>query len=653
MQQSTGIFQRLIQDLMPYPGRVNQVLRTVLACTLVVIISQTLQIPWLALSLIAVFFVTQTNVVVTRLTGMLFIVAATVAVALSLLLLQVTWNVPLLRILTASAIFLLSVFLMRTSPYGVVFFVVAIVIIYSQSLVDISTDAESVVRSILWVWVSINYAIGITLIVNTLLLPAEPVAHLERAILAQLDVIIRSLELSDPPSRPFTDAGQAGRDMQSLYTLLRYSTMRDEEYRRQESRHLARISTLSELRTLACQLPVVMDTPADRQAAETIRNACRSMRDALLNGTHDAPELPRSTGIENAVLKNMAGVLNDYYYGEQVPHPPLNAKKTGSWFLVPDALSNPRYRVFALKTLFSALVCYLLYTATAWPGTHTIMLTCLIVAQPGLGNVQRKIILRLAGAALCSLIALFYIVFILPHTDSLSGLLMLVVPVLALSAWVASGPESISYAGVQIMFTFSLAVLETFSPSYELTEVRDRIVGIIVGIIIASVVHTVIRPEREGEVLLSRLAELINQVKMGLFRQAGQPYNHLPIMTALAECEALASRVALEPAWNGTEGSHDIVYQRLNGLLLSVISIVMHANRLALLSAQLPEKCRMDGEIVLQACGVRLDEANNWLLGKSDPLFRHGDISLSENLPQEFRQTVTELADAVQHLYRL
>lgn len=58
MQQSTGIFQRLMQDLMPYPGRVNQVLRTVLACTLVVIISQTLQIPWLALSLIAVFFVT-------------------------------------------------------------------------------------------------------------------------------------------------------------------------------------------------------------------------------------------------------------------------------------------------------------------------------------------------------------------------------------------------------------------------------------------------------------------------------------------------------------------------------------------------------------------------------------------------------------------
>lgn len=651
MQPAPGIFQRLVGDLKPYPGRGNLVLRTVLACTIVVIVSQTLQIQWLALSLISVFFVSQTNVVVTRLTGMLFIVATTVAVALSLLLLQVAWNTPLLRIIVASLIFLISVFLMRTTAYGAVFFVVALVIIYSQSLVDISSDAETVVRNILWVWVSINYAIAVTLIVNSLLLPAEPTAQLKQVMLAQLDSIMQSLAPAEGAPRPDADIGQTGRDMQSLYRLLRYSVMRDSGYRRQESFHLARIATLSELRALAGQLPESMATPADRESADVIRNACRNMRDAIRSDSPDEARQALSVTTDNAVLKKMAGILNDYYHGEQEPRLPDEGKKAS--LLVPDALSNPLYRVFALKTLFSVLLCYLLYTATNWPGIHTIMLSCLIVAQPGLGNVQRKIALRLIGAVLGSLIALWAIVFILPHTDTLFGLLMLVVPVLAVSAWVSAGPESISYAGVQIMFTFSLAVLETFSPTHDLTEVRDRIVGIIAGIIIAGIVHTIISPEREGDVLLSRLAQLMSRVKNGLSAPAGQQNSYAPVMAELADCEALASRVALEPDWNGSEGAHDLVYQRMNGLLLGVRTIVRHSSRLALLSAQLPESARRDGDNVLEACGSKLDGVREWLLGKNDPQPDAEEIVIPQNLPQAFRQAVKELDGAVNHFYRL
>ncbi|MDN6449857.1 MAG: multidrug transporter subunit MdtO, partial [Enterobacterales bacterium] len=145
---------RFYQGLGFYPGRANQILRTTVACIIVVILSQTLQIPDLALSLIVVFFVTQTNIVVTKLTGLFFIISIALAVATSLLILKITWDVPFLRILLASLVAFISLFMMRASKYGVIFYLVALIVIFSQSFVDVSSDSEEIIRNILWVWVA-------------------------------------------------------------------------------------------------------------------------------------------------------------------------------------------------------------------------------------------------------------------------------------------------------------------------------------------------------------------------------------------------------------------------------------------------------------------------------------------------------------------
>ncbi|WP_332451236.1 hypothetical protein, partial [Burkholderia ubonensis] len=52
-----------------------------------------------------VFFVTQANVVVTHMIGTLFIIGSTVAVISALLVLKLTYDYPLLRILLASVLF--------------------------------------------------------------------------------------------------------------------------------------------------------------------------------------------------------------------------------------------------------------------------------------------------------------------------------------------------------------------------------------------------------------------------------------------------------------------------------------------------------------------------------------------------------------------
>lgn len=123
----------LAGELRSYPGRLNLMLRSLLGCALVILVSMALQIPFLALSLIVVFYVTQTNVVVTRLIGSLFVVGSTLAIGLSILLLKFTYDHPMLRILGASLLFFCSTFLMRTTRIGTVFFVIGIVVIYCRA----------------------------------------------------------------------------------------------------------------------------------------------------------------------------------------------------------------------------------------------------------------------------------------------------------------------------------------------------------------------------------------------------------------------------------------------------------------------------------------------------------------------------------------
>ncbi|MBN0030803.1 FUSC family protein, partial [Pseudomonas aeruginosa] len=114
-------------------------------------------------------------------------------IGLSILLLKFTYDHPMLRILGASLLFFCSTFLMRTTRIGTVFFVIGIVVIYSQSFADLTDQGEIVLRQLLWVWVAVNYAIMLTLLINTLFLPLEPQKQLRTHLLGQLQIIAASL----------------------------------------------------------------------------------------------------------------------------------------------------------------------------------------------------------------------------------------------------------------------------------------------------------------------------------------------------------------------------------------------------------------------------------------------------------------------------
>jgi len=568
-------------QLAPYPGRVNIMLRCMLSSAIVIVASMALQVPELPLSLLVVFYVTQSNVVVTRLVGIMFMVGSTLAIGMSILLLKFTFDYPLLRIVAASLLFFGAVYLIRVLKVGIIFFIVAIVVIYVQTFVDRTDQAELVVRAVLWVWVAVNYPIAVTLLINTLLLPAEPQRQLKAEILRQLGEVDARLGrvIDGTPVRGAITPLAVQQGAMALQKLLKFATMRDAGYRHGMAHYLASIATVSRLYRAASELPHEAEVPglstAQLAALRQLREDCKSLGTALAADTpyRRDPASQPAQGDAVAPLpaaQEMQRALTALANADTMAasHPPEEPP-----MLAPDALTNPSYLKFALKTLLAVLICYVFYNSVDWQGAHTIMLTCVIIALPSLGASMQRALLRVGGALAGSALALFMVVFIEPHLDSIFGLLMMTLPVIAVGAWAAAGSERIGYAGVQIVFTFSLALLGRFGPTSDLTEIRDRMAGILLGVAVATLIQLAFWREAEGDALLRKLAGMLRAIaRMLQPAEAGTVPGHLDVSrqqlqawAVLSDCEDTLARVALEPSWQ--EGEQALLTLRAQTVL--------------------------------------------------------------------------------------
>lgn len=594
--RDTGAF--LKRELAPFPGRTNVMLRCLLTSAIVIVASMALEIPSLALSLLVVFYVTQANVVMTRLVGLMFIIGSTLAIGLSILLLKFTFDYPLVRIVTASVLFFCSAYLIRVLKIGVVFFIVAIVIIYVQSFVDQTDQADLLIRAVLWVWVSVNYPIVLTLLVNTLLLPAEPQLQLREAIHRQLDAVQTRLTqwidgASDVEPIALTAVQQGALTLQKL---LRFSTMRDAQYREHQAVQLACIATVSRLYRAASLLPLEWTrTNAPLAMLRELRENAAALDAAVMSGTpyryvtSTAPEdrtavdaMPAAAEMQRALRAFSDLVARGADAGKSGGKPVASEP-----MLAPDAWTNPAYLRFSLKTLLTVLACYVFYNAVDWQGIHTIMLTCLIVALPSLGASTQRAVLRIAGALAGSALALFMVVFVIARLESIVGLLLMTLPIVALGAWIAAGSERIGYAGIQLIFTFSLALLEQFGPTTNLTEIRDRMVGILLGVGVSTFVQMSFWREGEGDVLRQKLAALLHaigtllrapQASAGIAEETPHAQLELKTWAQLDDCDATLTRVTLEPNWQ--EGEHALLTLRAQTVLAQSREIMLAGNAL-------------------------------------------------------------------------
>jgi multidrug resistance protein MdtO len=574
-------------ELAPFPGRLNPVLRTLVSCALVIFISMSLQVPFLALSLIIVFFLTQANAAVTRMVAMLFIISIPVSIAIGIVLLKYTFGYPLLRIVAASVIFCICMFLMRVSRFNLAFFGAGLIIIYVQSLVDLVPDPEQLLRTNLWVGIATFYSAIVTLLVNTLFLPIEPRVQLHGLLQMQLRRVQLRLKALEDPAQP--DMPISAEDVQKgvlgLHKLLKFAGMRDVYYREHEAYYLTCITCVSRLYAAAAALPLRLEgmDEEQRKAVASIRLECATAALAISKGTRFESGIALLHDRNHPLLEEMRSALGVLAATENLRNKsPKVAKEP---FMATDALKNPAYLKFVLKAYLATVLCYVFYTGVAWPGIHTIMLTCVITSLPNLGASTQKGLLRISGCLIGAVLSVVAMVFVIPHIETIVDLLFMSLSVIALSAWVAAGSERSAYAGTQIMFCFALALLEDFGPVYDLTLVRDRLIGIVLGVAVSTVVQLYLWPEAEGKSLRQKMADLLHSIAQLLRsnpppkpKASTAPLSTLSSWNQLANCEAMLTRVQLEPAAKRDEQTRLVASSRK--LLIECKALLLAANAL-------------------------------------------------------------------------
>ena len=114
-------FDYLLDELAPRPGRLAAVVRTSVCCMLVVAIGMLYQIPLVGYMAYAVFLLGSRELASTMLTGIVAVIAFTIAVLLSLLFYTLdadepALRLPLMALSTFVAIFLAIFFLVISLP---------------------------------------------------------------------------------------------------------------------------------------------------------------------------------------------------------------------------------------------------------------------------------------------------------------------------------------------------------------------------------------------------------------------------------------------------------------------------------------------------------------------------------------------------------
>jgi uncharacterized membrane protein YccC len=202
---------------------------------------------------------------------------------------------------------------------------------------------------------------------------------------------------------------------------------------------------------------------------------------------------------------------------------------------VSDAFTNPAHVHFALKVTLAAMFCYIVYMAIDWSGIHTALITCTFIALETTGATLHKGILRMGGCIIGGALALFTIVFLMPHMVTIASLVVVIACASAIAGWVATGSEMISYAGLQIAFAFFYSVFQGYAPDTDLDNVRNRVVGILFGLIVTGLVFRYIWPERTidrfRDALRAALRQLANLLEI--------PRPETSIETAKAEADSL------------------------------------------------------------------------------------------------------------------
>jgi len=131
-----GLLPILWAELKPFPGRDLAALRMAIACTAIVLVSNTFRLPFQDVLPFLALFTAKEEKITTAITALLALLAITVSVGAAILVFKCTGNRPEFRIPGMAAEIFVGMYLFRILSIGPVGFILAFIVSVSQSIVD-------------------------------------------------------------------------------------------------------------------------------------------------------------------------------------------------------------------------------------------------------------------------------------------------------------------------------------------------------------------------------------------------------------------------------------------------------------------------------------------------------------------------------------
>ena len=506
------------KELAPAHGRMAGSLRTAFAATVATLLLLILQAPGMAPGVFLIFLVSYETPYLTFKRSLAALGLQCLGTGSALCLVAATGNDPMARVIGIAAFAFIAAFVRSTAARFIQITDFAIFAIGSLYYFDSNTPAEQSVHLSFWLIASGAVSVGCKVAIEYIFTSRNPFHALQSEIDARLLALEKLFQL-------YGSEHEAEQTQASIIQVRRYAFMGQakmqtllqeiEERHKQDSvRDIepASIALIARLLDLAAAFAVHQSSSevnAERNRLDRHARAVAAVREArwdqarsLLSATSLAPagELDR---LEHSLWTLITLYTEDRKSSEEADLPAL---QTPSW-LVSDSFSNPEHVAFALKVSLSAILCYIIFNALAWPGISTAVTTVLVAGLSSSGATNQKLIFRFLGSVLGGVICgLGCIVFLFPYVDTATPFLIAVCAVSFLAAWVSRSPH-FGYIGLQIAFSFYFVVFSGFSAPTQMTPATNRLVGIVLALI---VMFFVFRPEKGVDKMRQTFARLLS-----------------------------------------------------------------------------------------------------------------------------------------------
>jgi multidrug resistance protein MdtO len=546
------LFSQLRRALRATPGRFTASVRITVVALLVVAISEALRVPDTALSAFIVLFLAGSNAASTLLMGTLSAITAVLAILAAIAIFMISLSEPALRLSLMVVATFIAMFLSQASTQGAIFFTGGFIVAYGLTLGDelaglalqpatvgngpnfelpeiaFVPATDALVLFMLWLGVSVVMPV-VVLIIADLLTGTDPARLLRDALAERLTTIATFFRGRDGARRRLeAEAFEGTAGLHKLYHLS--GMLHGGRHRPVWPASL--IDDVARLGLLLLAWPrVAVDSPdalaplADgcEEAARAARGQPANPEMAAIAATGAARPLADSITQTSRAIGAPLGT--DSRSASTVPHRQSSPPRR---LLVPDAFSNPQYVRFALKVTLAVMICYFVMNIVDWPGIHTCVITCYIVALGTFGDTLHKATLRIVGCMIGAALGLGAILLLMPLMTGLGDLLLLLAPVTLLAVWISRGSQRTSYAGLQIGLAFYLVVLQGFGPTIDMDSARDRTVGILFGNIVIFAVFSSIWPVSVADVVRTNVAKALESLSALFKLEDGRSDSEMP-----------------------------------------------------------------------------------------------------------------------------